>query len=54
MKGVDVNPESNTSSHVPRDTNAVARSRSRSRLVAVMLPALLMVYVAVPLAAVRK
>jgi hypothetical protein len=46
MKGADVNPtESNTSSDV---------SRTRSRLMAVMLPALLMVYVAVPLAAARK
>ena len=54
MRGVDVNTGSNTTSQGPPDLNVIARSRGRGRFMTVMLPALLIVYVAVPLAAARK
>jgi hypothetical protein len=47
-----VNTGSNTTSQGPRDLNVLVRSRGR--FMTVMLPALLIVYVAVPLAAARK
>lgn len=52
MRGVDVITGSNITSQGPPDLNVLARNRGR--FMTVMLPALLIVYVAVPLAAARK